>query len=84
MLQKQPFEPLSKASLKHITFKLIFLMAISTFRRCSDLQSLTIGEAQFVYRKGESLLFAMVWQNKTEKVILDLKYLFLLLTRIIV
>ena len=53
MLQKQPFEPLSKASLKHITFKLIFLMAISTFRRCSDLQSLKIGKGSVcVQKKG--------------------------------
>ena len=53
MLQKQPFEPLSKASLKHITFKLIFLMAISTFRRCNDLQSLKIGKGSVcVQKKG--------------------------------
>ena len=39
-LQKEPFELLSKASLKINTFKTIFLMAISTFRRCGDLQSL--------------------------------------------
>ena len=53
MLQKQPFEPSSKASLKHITFKLIFLMAISTFRRCSDLQSLKIGKGSVcVQKKG--------------------------------
>ena len=53
MLQKQPFEPLRKASLKHITFKLIFLMAISTFRRCSDLQSLKIRKGSVcVQKKG--------------------------------
>ena len=44
MLENQPFEPLKDASLKGITLKTIFLIAISTFRRCSDLQSLKLGE----------------------------------------
>ena len=53
MLQETPFEPLSKASLKFTTFKTIFLMAICTFRRCSDLQSLCLGEgAVCVQKKG--------------------------------
>jgi len=43
-LQKKPFEPLKKASLKMLTFKTVFLVAISSFRRCSDLQSLRLGE----------------------------------------
>ena len=43
-LQKKPFEPLKKASLKLVTYKTVFLIAISCFRRCSDLQSLRLGE----------------------------------------
>ena len=42
-LQKHPFEPLHKASLKIITYKTVFMIAITTFRRCSDLQSLRLG-----------------------------------------
>ena len=44
ILQDKPFEPLKKASLKFVTFKAIFLLAITSFRRCSDLQSLRLGE----------------------------------------
>lgn len=57
MLQKEPFEPLSKASLKITTFKTIFLMAISTFRRCGDLQSLKLGEGSVrVQKKGVTFI----------------------------
>ncbi|CAC5377945.1 unnamed protein product [Mytilus coruscus] len=44
-LENEPFEPLCEASLKFITFKTVFLIAITTFRRCSDLQSLRIDKA---------------------------------------
>ena len=43
-LEKAPFEPLRDTSLKLLTFKTVFLIAITCFRRCSDLQSLHIGE----------------------------------------
>ena len=53
MLQKEPFDPIRAASLKLITYKVVFLIAISTFRRCSDLQSLRIGEKNVsVQKKG--------------------------------
>ena len=44
MLQKSPFEPMPHASLKFVTYKTTFLLAITTFRRCSDLQALRLGE----------------------------------------
>ena len=43
-LQKAPFEPLKQADLKFVTYKTIFLVAITTFRRFSDLQALRLGE----------------------------------------
>jgi hypothetical protein len=43
-LQKKPFEPLHKASLKIITLKTVFMIAITSFRRCSDLQSFRLGQ----------------------------------------
>ena len=53
MLQEDSFEPLSKASLKFSTFKTILLLAVCTFKRCSDLQSLCLGEgAVCVPKKG--------------------------------
>ncbi|XP_060558442.1 uncharacterized protein LOC132718738 isoform X2 [Ruditapes philippinarum] len=36
-LTETPFEPLRKASLKHLTWKTSFLIAVTSFRRCSDL-----------------------------------------------
>lgn len=44
MLQKSPFEPMKNSVLKYVTWKTIFLFAITTFRRCSDLQALRIGD----------------------------------------
>ena len=43
-LESETFEPLSQKSLKFVTYKTIFLTAIITFRRCSDLQSLRIDQ----------------------------------------
>lgn len=43
-LCEAPFEPMFKASLKYITWKSVFLTAISTFRRCSDIQALRTDE----------------------------------------
>ena len=52
-LKKAPFEPLREASLKHLTWKTCFLIAITSFRRCSDLQSLKLGEGSVnVQKKG--------------------------------
>lgn len=44
MLSKAPFEPLQDISLKYLTWKSVFLTAISTFRRCSDIQALRMDE----------------------------------------
>ncbi len=43
-LKKAPFEPMKDARLKFITRKTVFLVAITTFRRCGDLQSPQLGE----------------------------------------
>ena len=43
-LKEKPFEPLKDASLKFLTWKTCFLVAITTFRRCRDLQALQLGE----------------------------------------
>ena len=57
MLEKHPFEPLSKASLKLNTLKTVFLIAITSFRRCGDLQSLRIGEKSVsVQKKGVTFI----------------------------
>ena len=45
------------ANLKYITWKTVFLIAITTFRRCSDLQSLRIGDGSInVQEKGVTFI----------------------------
>ena len=51
MLKKEPFEPIKFVSLKYITWKTVFLIAITTFRRCDHLQSLRIGEGSVNVQK---------------------------------
>ena len=38
-LTKAPFEPLRKASLKHLTFKIIFLLALGSGKRRSEIHA---------------------------------------------
>ncbi|CAC5402218.1 unnamed protein product [Mytilus coruscus] len=38
-------EPIENIDLKHLTFKTVFLISITTFRRCSDLQSLRVNHS---------------------------------------
>ena len=44
VLAKPPFEPLSKASLKHLTMKTVFLLAIASGRRRSAIHALSSAE----------------------------------------
>lgn len=56
-LQKPPFEPMREASLKYTTWKTCFLVAITTFQRCSDIQALQLGETNVnVQKKGVTFL----------------------------
>ncbi|XP_063427248.1 uncharacterized protein LOC134710781 [Mytilus trossulus] len=57
MFKKPPFTPMRLASLKHLTWKTAFLIAITTFRRCSDLQALKLGEGSVnIQEKGVTFL----------------------------
>ena len=38
-LTKAPFEPMRKASLKHLTFKMVFLLALGSGKRCSEIHA---------------------------------------------
>ena len=38
-LTKSPFEPLRKASLKHLTFKMVFLLALGSVKRRSEMHA---------------------------------------------
>lgn len=66
MLQRTPFEPLKEASLKLTTFKAVFLIAICSFRRCSDLQSLRLGEGS-VSVKSRGITFIRHGLSKQDR-----------------
>ena len=65
-LEKDPFEPLKEAYLKYITFKAVFLVAITTFRRCSDLQSLRI-ESQSMQIQSKGITFIRHGLSKQDR-----------------
>jgi hypothetical protein len=50
-LKLVPFEPMKHAHLKYVTWKTAFLIAITSFRKCNDLQALCIGEESVVVQK---------------------------------
>lgn len=51
-LTKGPFEPVAQISVKFLSLKMAFLLAITTARRVGDLQALTIKEPFFVAHRG--------------------------------
>ena len=67
-LTKAPFEPLRKASMKHLTFKMVFLLALGSGKRRSEIHAwlyknirrklesgLTLSFTQFSLQKSASL-----------------------------
>ena len=66
LLASSQFEPISKISLKHLTLKSVFLTAISTFRRCSDLQALRIDEG-FMNILPEGIIFVREGLSKQDR-----------------
>ena len=65
-LKKAPFEPLKDAPLKFLTWKTCFLVAITTFRRCSDLQALQLGEGYANVQK-QGITFLRTGLSKTDR-----------------
>ena len=56
LLSSPPFEPMNKISLKCLTWKMVFLTAISMFRRCSDVQALRM-DVGFMNILSEGVIF---------------------------
>jgi hypothetical protein len=50
---EEPFEPMDRASLKNITLKTVFLVALATAQRRSELHALSYEKASF--NKGRLL-----------------------------
>ena len=51
-LLRAPFEPMGSASLFHLSIKVVFLMAIATARRHSELHSLTVVDGHIRWEPG--------------------------------
>ena len=51
LIQRPPFESLELAPLKYLTWKALFLVAITTFRRVSDIQALRLEEGKVTIQK---------------------------------
>jgi hypothetical protein len=65
MLTLSPFEPLHK-TLKYLTLKTVFFTAITTFRRCSDLQSLRLGEGNVTVHSEGIMFLRQLFPSRTD------------------
>ena len=55
-LREQPYEPMAKADLKHLTLKTTFLLAITSARRISELQALCMAEPFLIINPASAFL----------------------------
>ena len=58
-LSKAPFEPLGSATILHLTIKVVFLMAVATSRRRSELHSLSLEPGHIRWEPGGVRLVPM-------------------------
>jgi hypothetical protein len=66
-LTKRPFEPLHDADLKYLTLKTVFLVAVASASRVSEIHSLSLDEGHFrIERKGIKMLPNMEFLAKTQ------------------
>ncbi len=49
LLGKAPFEPLKEVSLRFLTVKTVFLLAISSLKRVGDLQALSVASSRLMF-----------------------------------
>ena len=60
-LSKPPYEPLREASFKHLTLKTVFLLAMASAGRCSELHALRFDQNYIQFKpKGAGALFQKV------------------------
>ena len=52
MLTGPPFEPIGQATLLHMSIKLVFLLAVATSRRGSELQALSTAKGHIRWEPG--------------------------------
>ena len=66
-LSKSPFEPIQSATLRDSALKTLFLIAIASGRRCSELHALAIGDFMVFSRDGVTMYFRPGFLAKNER-----------------
>ena len=69
-LSKPPYEPLWEVSLEHLTLRSIFLLAIASAKRCSELQVLVFDQRHIQLKPkgaGVALYFSPEFMRKNQK-----------------
>ena len=59
-LQKEPYEPLHKASKLHVTLKTAFLLALATAKRCSEIHALAMNSEHLRFNQSDGFVSLMV------------------------
>ena len=59
-LQKDPYEPLHKASILHITIKTAFLLVLATARRCSEIHALAMDSNHLRFTQSDGSVSLIV------------------------
>ena len=60
-LRKSPYEPLREASLKHLTLKTVFLLAVASAGRGSELQALMFDQKHIQFKpKGTGVMLYFI------------------------
>ena len=69
-LSKPPYEPLREASFKHLTLKTVFLLAMASAGRCSELHALRFDQNYIQFKPkgaGVTLYFSPEFMRKNQK-----------------
>ena len=69
-LSRPPYEPLQEASLKHLTRKTVFLLAMASTRRHCELQAFVFYSKYFQFKPkgaGVTLYFSPEFMRKNQK-----------------
>ena len=67
---KSPYEPLREASLKQLTLKTVFLLAMASAGRCSEIQALMFDQKYIQFKPkeaGVTLYFSPEFMHKNQK-----------------
>jgi hypothetical protein len=66
-LNEAPYEPIQAASLRDMALKTLFLVAVASGRRCSELHALSIGSRTVFSKAGVTLYFRPGFLAKNER-----------------